>query len=151
MEYFKNESGEYQFLPQKNVDTGIGFERLIAVLEKRFSAYETDLFWPIIQELERTSSKKYNKEKRNFRILADHIRGAVFLISEGIFPSNYNSPRSIFSLKILNCALVSVQTFFFSPIMTLSSCTSTTGHFCGMHTSPIHSVTFIILPPFNNC
>jgi len=88
MEYFKNESGKYQFLPQKNVDTGIGFERLIAVLEKRFSAYETDLFWPIIQELERTSSKKYNKEKRNFRILADHIRGAVFLISEGIFPSN---------------------------------------------------------------
>ena len=88
MEYFKNESGEYQFLPQKNVDTGIGFERLIAVLEKRFSAYETDLFWPIIQELERTSSKKYNKEKRNFRILADHIRGAIFLISEGILPSN---------------------------------------------------------------
>jgi len=88
MEYFKDENGNYKLLSQKNVDTGIGFERVIALLQRKPSAYETDLFWPIIQELERTSSKKYNKEKRNFRILADHIRGAVFLISEGIFPSN---------------------------------------------------------------
>ncbi len=88
MEYFKDESGNYQLLSQKNVDTGIGFERLVAVLQKKPSAYETDLFWSIIQELERFFSKKYIKEKRNFRILADHIRGIVFLISEGIFPSN---------------------------------------------------------------
>ncbi len=88
MEYFKDENGNYHLLPQKNVDTGIGFERLFSVLENKPSAYETDLFWPIIQELERISSKKYNEEKRDFRILADHIRGTVFLAAEGILPSN---------------------------------------------------------------
>jgi len=88
MEYTKDENGNYRVLPQKNIDTGIGFERLTAILQKKPSAYETDLFLPIIQELEKISFKKYEEEKRNFRILADHIRGIVFLVSEGIFPSN---------------------------------------------------------------
>ncbi len=88
MEYFKDEKGNYQLLPQKNVDTGIGFERLVAVLQKKDSGYETDLFWPIIQEIEKFSNKKYKEERKNSRIIADHIRGAVFLISEEIFPSN---------------------------------------------------------------
>ena len=88
MEYLKTGKGEYQLLSQKNVDTGIGFERLVAVLQKKDSGYETDLFWPMIQEIEKSSNKKYKEERKNFRIIADHIRGAVFLISEGIFPSN---------------------------------------------------------------
>jgi len=88
MEYFKDESGNYHFLPQKNVDTGIGFERLLALLQQKPSGYETDLFWPIILELEKLSGRKYGKEKRSFRIIADHIRGSIFLISEGILPSN---------------------------------------------------------------
>ena len=88
MEYIKDEDGNCRLLSQKNIDTGIGFERLVAILQKKPSAYETDLFLPIIQELGKISFKKYEEEKRNFRILADHIRGTVFLIAEGIFPSN---------------------------------------------------------------
>lgn len=88
MEYVKKENGEYQLLSQKNVDTGAGLERLASVLQNKPSAYETDLFFPILQELERLSLRNYDKEKRIFRILADHIRGAVFLASEGVFPSN---------------------------------------------------------------
>jgi len=88
MKYFKDEKGEYRLLTQKNVDTGIGFERLVALLQQKISAYETDLFWSLIQELEKISARKYEKEKRKFRILADHVRGIVFLASEGVIPSN---------------------------------------------------------------
>ena len=88
MTYNKNEKGEYELLPQKNIDTGIGFERLVAVVQKKESNYETDLFWPIIEEISRISAKPYNSNQRFFRIIADHIKGTVFLASEGIEPSN---------------------------------------------------------------
>jgi len=88
MEYQKNEDGTFEKLPQKNIDTGIGFERLVAVLQGKESAYETDLFLPIINSLEESSHEKYQAEKNIFRIIADHLRGSVFLISEGILPSN---------------------------------------------------------------
>lgn len=88
MEYFLDEDGNYQRLPRKNVDTGIGFERLTAIMQKKPSSYETDLFWPIIQEVEKISFKKYNQEKRIFRILTDHLKSAIFLAAEGILPDN---------------------------------------------------------------
>ncbi|HHE76869.1 MAG TPA: alanine--tRNA ligase, partial [Candidatus Parcubacteria bacterium] len=92
MEYDKelDDSGGYKYknLPQRNIDTGIGFERLLAVLEEKESVYETDLFLPIINKLKDISGKKYIENKRSFRIIADHIRGAVFLIADGVFPSN---------------------------------------------------------------
>ncbi len=88
MEYFKKEGGGYKLLFQKNVDTGAGLERLTALLQDKSSVYETDLFWPIIQELEKVSAKKYKDEKRIFRIIADHIRAVVFLTADGVLPSN---------------------------------------------------------------
>jgi len=88
MEYNKNEDGSYTRLPQKNVDTGIGFERLASVLQSKDSAYESDLFWPIIQKMEEISGKSYENDKNYFRIIADHIRGSIFLVSAGISPSN---------------------------------------------------------------
>ncbi|HDL74776.1 MAG TPA: alanine--tRNA ligase [bacterium] len=88
IEYFKDEKGNYNLLSQKNVDTGIGFERLVTLLNKETSAYETDLFLPIIQEIEKLSKKKYKENERIFRIISDHIRGSVFLIADGILPSN---------------------------------------------------------------
>jgi len=84
----KSETYKYVKLPQKNVDTGIGLERLVAVLENKNSAYETDLFLPLIQEIEDLSGKSYEEEKKSFRIISDHIRGAVFLIADGVLPSN---------------------------------------------------------------
>lgn len=88
MEYWKDEKGDYQKLPQTNVDTGIGFERLLSVLEKKSSAYETDLLLPVIQEIEKLSPNAYKLNPKACRIIADHLRGACFLISEGIIPGN---------------------------------------------------------------
>lgn len=88
MEYNKNEDGSYARLPQRNVDTGIGFERLASVLQGKDSAYESDLFWPVIQKIEEVSGKNYENGKNYFRVIADHVRGSVFLISAGISPSN---------------------------------------------------------------
>jgi len=88
MEYNKEKDGGFKPLPHRNVDTGAGFERMAALLQEKSSAYETDLFWPIISELEKKSCKKYQEEKIKFRILADHVRASVFLAGEGIIPSN---------------------------------------------------------------
>ena len=88
MEYDKIGEGDYEKLPQQNVDTGVGFERLISILQEKASDYETDLFWPIILEIEKISGKKYQDHKRIFRILADHIRASCFIIADGVLPSN---------------------------------------------------------------
>ncbi|KUK49997.1 MAG: alanyl-tRNA synthetase [Parcubacteria bacterium 33_209] len=82
MQYFKNEAGEYELLKQTNIDTGIGFERLLSIIQGKNSAYETDLFSDVISKIE-------NKEDEvACRIIADHIRGIVFLIDAGVVPSN---------------------------------------------------------------
>lgn len=88
MEYNKTEDERFEKLSKQNVDTGVGFERLLSLLEGKESGYETDLFWPIIEEIEKFSSKKYEEAKRLFRILADHIRAADFVIAAGVLPSN---------------------------------------------------------------
>lgn len=88
MEYFKNKKGEYEILPQKNIDTGIGFERLASLLQGKDSAYESDILVNVISKLEEISKLKYSENKKAFRVIADHVRGAVFLASEGIIPSN---------------------------------------------------------------
>ncbi|MDI6883156.1 MAG: alanine--tRNA ligase [Patescibacteria group bacterium] len=84
----KSENYIYKKLPQRNIDTGVGFERLVAVLQNKNSAYESDLFWPAIQEIEKKSNKKYLDNKKKFRIIADHLRAVCFLIAEGVMPSN---------------------------------------------------------------
>jgi alanyl-tRNA synthetase len=88
MQYFKNENGKYELLNQTNIDTGIGFERLLSLLQGKNSAYETDLFSDLISELENISGKKYLENKASFRIIADHMRSAIFVIDAGIVPSN---------------------------------------------------------------
>lgn len=103
MEYNKEKNGCFSKLPQSNVDTGIGFERLLSVLENKPSAYETDLFLSVIQRIEVQSAENYNSQKKNFRIISDHIRGAVFLATEGIFPSN--TDRGYILRRILRRAM----------------------------------------------
>ncbi|MFA5714794.1 MAG: alanine--tRNA ligase [Candidatus Paceibacterota bacterium] len=88
MQYLKNEKGEYEQLPQTNIDTGIGFERLLSLLDQKSASYETDLFSYFISKLEEISEKKYLGNKKAFRIIADHIRSSVFVIADGIEPSN---------------------------------------------------------------
>lgn len=88
MQYYKNVGGKYEPLAQKNVDTGMGIERTLAALNGLDDNYKTDIFLPIIKKIEDLSAKKYEDNKKEFRIIADHIKVSVFLISEGILPSN---------------------------------------------------------------
>ncbi len=91
MQYNKTANGTYVPLIQKNVDTGMGVERTIAILNNLEDDYLTECFKPIIKKIEQLSGKKYgknNKETKIMRIIADHIKTSVFILAEGIIPSN---------------------------------------------------------------
>jgi alanyl-tRNA synthetase len=92
MQYNKTASGNYEELKQKNVDTGMGVERTLAVLNGLNDNYQTEIFLPIIKQIENLSKKSYeNKEKETkkaMRIIADHIKASVFILAEGIEPGN---------------------------------------------------------------
>ena len=93
MQFNKLPDGTYEPLSQKNVDTGMGLERTVCVLNGFDSVYETDVFKPAIQKIEELSGKKYGDDgltTRAMRIIADHVRSAVFLLGDtmGITPSN---------------------------------------------------------------
>jgi alanyl-tRNA synthetase len=88
MQYNKNEKEEYLPAKQKNIDTGMGVERTIAVLNNLNDNYLTECFLPIIKEIEKLSKKDYKDNKKDMRIIADHIKAAIFIISDGITPSN---------------------------------------------------------------
>jgi alanyl-tRNA synthetase len=79
-------------LPKKHIDTGMGFERLAMVIQGKRSNYDTDVFMPLINKLEKISGKKYtqsdSKEDIAFRVIADHIRAITFTIADGQLPSN---------------------------------------------------------------
>ena len=91
MQYNQNEKGKYKELSQRNVDTGMGVERTITIINKIKDVYKTDSFLPIIKEIEKLSKKAYGKDKdltRAMRVIADHIKASVFILSENIKPSN---------------------------------------------------------------
>ncbi|MBW6442169.1 alanine--tRNA ligase [Patescibacteria group bacterium] len=91
MEYEKNIKGEYNPLKQKNVDTGMGLERTLAVVNKIEDNYLTETFLPIIKKIEKVSKKDYKESeeiKKTMRIIADHIKASIFIVSEGVYPSN---------------------------------------------------------------
>jgi alanyl-tRNA synthetase len=88
MQYNKTKSGKYLALKQKNVDTGMGVERIITILNGYKSVYETSMFQPIIKEIEKLSDKKNLTNNRSARIIADHIKAAVMIINDGVVPSN---------------------------------------------------------------
>ena len=90
-QFDRQEGGKLVALPSKNIDTGMGFERTVAVLQGTPTDYETDLFMPIIKRIEEVSGAKYGSDEdttRSIRVIADHIRSAVFCIADGVMPSN---------------------------------------------------------------
>ncbi len=94
MEFNKKKNGddfEYVPLSQKNVDTGMGLERMLTILQGKDNVFETDLFQPVIKEIEKVSQRKYDESeetKKAMRIISDHIRSSIFILSEGLVPSN---------------------------------------------------------------
>lgn len=90
---FNSEPGkkreDYKLLPQKNIDTGAGLERITCILQNAETNFDTDLFLPYIKEIERLSDKKYEgKNKVAFNVIADHIRSLTFALSDGASFSN---------------------------------------------------------------
>jgi len=88
MQYEKDSKGNYNLTKQKNIDTGMGVERTVAMLQGYDDNYLTDCFKPIIEKIEKISGKKYSEYKKEMRIIADHLKAAVFIIAEGITPGN---------------------------------------------------------------
>ena len=91
MQYNRKAAGTLEELPSKHIDTGMGFERLCMVLQDVKSNYDTDIFTPLIREIEAISSITYGhneKEDIAIRVIADHVRAVAFSIADGQLPSN---------------------------------------------------------------
>lgn len=91
MEFNRKADGSLEKLPAKHVDTGMGFERLCMVLQKKQSNYDTDVFMPIIREIETITNTTYGKDEKTdiaIRVIADHVRAVAFAIADGQLPSN---------------------------------------------------------------
>ncbi len=91
MEFHKTAEGRFEKMAQQNVDTGMGLERTITVLDGKSNVFDTDLFLPIIAAIATASGKTYGASDdvtRAMRIIADHIKTSVFLIADGVVPSN---------------------------------------------------------------
>ncbi|MGX2944741.1 alanine--tRNA ligase [Enterococcus alishanensis] len=90
-EFNHTPQGTYEPLPHKNIDTGMGLERMVSIIQDAPTNFETDLFLPIIAKVEELSGKKYGVDKQldiSFKVIADHIRSLAFAIGDGALPSN---------------------------------------------------------------
>ena len=90
-EFNHNPDGTYTPLPHKNIDTGMGLERITSVVQNVETNYDTDLFMPIIRATEEISNTEYGKENQTdvaFKVIADHIRTVAFAVGDGALPSN---------------------------------------------------------------
>ncbi len=91
MQYDQNPPGRLTPLPARNIDTGLGLDRLAAILQDKPSVFETDLLWPLIELGQELSARRYGQDAagdRALRIMADHSRGMCFLVADGVVPSN---------------------------------------------------------------
>lgn len=134
MQYNKTVDGKYELLSQKNVDTGYGVERNVAIWSGLTDDYLTDIWQPIIKKIEEISGKKYQNKSlpcqgevarsdggvcRSIRIIADHIRSAVFIIADGVEPSNKEAGyvlRRLIRRSIRQGKLLGIETNFISQI-----------------------------------
>jgi alanyl-tRNA synthetase len=91
IQYNRTSPNNLDPLPSTHVDTGMGFDRIVAVLQNQSSNYRTDLFWPLIQKIQALSGQSDKEREENFtpyRVIADHARAATFLIADGVVPGN---------------------------------------------------------------
>src|SRR5262249_61128875 len=92
MEFERSADGTLKPLPAPSIDTGMGLERITAVMQQKESNYDTDLFMPLLNEIGRRSGHRYSggmdSTAVSMRVVADHIRSTTFLIGDGVTPSN---------------------------------------------------------------
>jgi len=88
MEYKKKEDGSFEKLRQRNVDFGGGLERITAAKNNEPDVFKGNLLFPLIQKTAELSQKSYEEHVNSFRVIADHVRGAAFMIGDGVAPSN---------------------------------------------------------------
>ena len=128
MEFNCDGEGHFEKLKKQNVDTGMGLERIVMVLNEKNTVFETDIFRPSIEKIEMLSGKKYvpfekkeedlledeAREAKSIRIIVDHIRAACFMIGDGVAPSNEGRGyvlrrllrRAIYNMRLLNASKV---------------------------------------------
>ncbi|HEX4799256.1 MAG TPA: alanine--tRNA ligase [Candidatus Paceibacterota bacterium] len=99
IEYIKNADGTFSKLPKQNVDFGGGLERITAAANNNADVFMIDTLYAIIEHIEKLTGKKYSEHTQAFRIIADHIRGAVFMIADGVYPSN--TDQGYFTRRLL--------------------------------------------------
>lgn len=112
MQYSRMKDGSLQPLPQKHVDTGMGFERLVRVIQNKQSNYDTDIFQPLIQFISKACGIPYGKDEKTdiaMRVMSDHIRAIAFCIGDGQLPSNVKAGYVI--RRILRRAVRYAYTF----------------------------------------
>jgi len=122
MQYFKNMDGKYEPLSQKNVDTGMGLERMLSAINGFSDDYKTDVFLPIIEKIEKLSDKKYGDNKKEFRIIADHVKAATFIIGDkrGVEPSNLGQgyvARRLIRRAIRYGKILNLPEYFLIPLI----------------------------------
>ncbi len=91
IQFNRQASGDLENLPQKHVDTGMGFERLVMAVQDKKSNYDTDVFQPLIQHVAKHANTAYGKNEKTdiaLRVIADHVRAVAFAIADGQLPSN---------------------------------------------------------------
>lgn len=120
MEYYKNDEGKYDLLKNRNVDTGLGVERVAMILQGKKNIFEIEVFTPIIERIKEISGQKMTaKDAYSFRIIADHLKAAVFILGDerGVPPSNVDQGyvlrryirRSIRHLRLLGVNLKKIN------------------------------------------
>ncbi|MGD2158387.1 MAG: alanine--tRNA ligase, partial [Anaerolineales bacterium] len=122
IQYNRTDPKTLRPLPATHVDTGLGFERIVAVLQNKNSNYRTDLLWPLIQKTQELTGHTDEERESNFtpyRVIADHARAAAFLIADGVVPGNLG--RNYITRMIIRRAFrfggkISLQEPFLAPV-----------------------------------
>ncbi len=128
MQFNRDEAGALSPLPRQNVDTGMGLERISAVMEGKLSVFETDLFKPLIDYVCGISGVKYGadrKHDRAIRVLADHARAISFLVADGVFAGNEG--RGYVLRRVMRRAIQAASTLEIKPPFLAGLCDSVVG------------------------
>ncbi len=126
MQFYKDENGTTP-LPKPSIDTGMGLERVAAVLQGKFNNFDSDLFKPIIARVEEQSGKKYGSDRAvdvAMRVIADHARATTFLVADGVLPSNEG--RGYVLRRIMRRAIRYGRTLGLRGAFFASTCTAVT-------------------------